>query len=169
MKFQDIPQMSRSHYNVNVPWKYFREGHLDKARCGVYLDLNPPFQRAYVWTEKQKTEYIEWILKGGESGRNIYLNHPGWMGSFKGDFVIVDGKQRVDAALGFLDNEVQAFGLYYKDFEGWTDNMEFNVHINNLKTEKEILKWYLDMNSCGTAHTDADLDKVREMLKNVGG
>ena len=42
------------------------------------------------------------MLRGGASGMNIYTNCPGWMSGSHGDFVLVDGKQRVDAVCKFL-------------------------------------------------------------------
>lgn len=38
------------------------------------------------------------MLRNPDSGKDIYLNHPNWMGSFKGNMVLVDGLQRITAA-----------------------------------------------------------------------
>ena len=43
-------------------------------------------------------------------------------------------------------------------------HITLKVHINNLKTKKEVLTWYLEMNTGGTVHTDDELDRVRKML-----
>ena len=66
----------------------------------------------------------------------------------------------------FVHNEVKVYGYYYKEFEGpqrlgnW-----LKINVNNLKTRKEVLQWYLEFNSGGVVHTNEELDKVRRLLK----
>jgi hypothetical protein len=109
---------------------------------------------------------VEYILKGGMSGRDIYFNCPGWMISFEGDFVLVDGKQRLNALMLFLQNKISVFGYRLKEFEDKMTTMNsLNFHINNLKTKREVLQWYLEMNSGGVVHTKKELDKVRNLLE----
>lgn len=66
---------------------------------------------------------MEYILRGGATGKDIQTNHPNWNGSMMGGpYVLVDGKQRLNAILGFLNNEFEVFGKYrFKDFEGRPD------------------------------------------------
>jgi hypothetical protein len=107
------------------------------------------------------------------------------------EMVCVDGLQRITAILLFVQGGLPAFGHYVNPmtnknphelkhlpkvevgpgpfFEDWVrmaragDN--FKINVNNLKTEEEVLKWYLELNSGGTPHTEAELNKVRKMLK----
>ncbi len=166
-RYQDIPQFtSCGSYQVNMDPKYLIQHVCTEWVEEQGLDLNPDFQRAHVWTQEQQIAYVEYFLRGGTSGRDLYFNHPGWMGSFTGDFVLVDGKQRIEAFRAFMDNEFQVFGSYYRDF---TDSFRFVdgtfiVHVNNLKTRKEVLTWYLEMNTGGTVHTDDEIEKVRVLL-----
>lgn len=37
--------------------------------------------------------------------------------------------------------------------------------MNDLDTQAEVLQWYLDINSGGVVHTEAELDKVRWLLE----
>ncbi len=165
MKFQDIKRMTIAKYKIDSPWIYFKKHYIIEHN----LNLDPDYQRDYVWTDKQKISYIEWILKGGITGKDIYLNHPGWMKSFKGDFEVVDGKQRITAVLDFLDNKFPVFGKLYKEFEDKLPIFEasFNIHINNLENRKDIIQWYLDMNTCGVSHTDEEINKVKNILKKL--
>lgn len=168
MKFKDIPKFTRcANYRVTQPWNYMK-GWIDKNIEELNLDMNPDFQRAYVWTPEQKSRYVEYILKGGVSGKEIYFNCVGWMMDFQGPFVIVDGKQRVNAVLEFLDNKVAIFGNnFYQDFEDKLGTMDayllFNV--NDLPTRREVLQWYLDLNTGGTIHSEDELNKVKRLLK----
>jgi hypothetical protein len=86
-----------------------------------------------------------------------------------GRMVIVDGKQRVEAVLGFLNNEVKAYGYYRNEYEdewNWFHS-SFHFHVADLKTRKEVLQWYLDMNTGGTMHTDEEVEKVKKLLKEA--
>ena len=163
-KFRDIPQMSVAGYECDIQWDYLRQwigSHED-----MKIELDPEYQRGHVWTEAQQIAYVEHVLHGGTGGKDIYWNCPGWMSTWTGPLELVDGKQRITAVLAFLDNKIPAFGFYYREYE---DNLHilvatFRFHINNLRKRKDILQWYLDLNS-GVAHTDDELNKVRKMLE----
>lgn len=175
MRFCDIPKFTRSAtYSVNVFWdridRWIKE-HSKPENFGG-LDLNPDFQRGYVWTPKQKTRYIEYGLRGGLSGLDLYLNCPGWNNKGRsgreGPFVIVDGKQRLQAVREFFKDKVPIFdGHYFSDF---TDEfpwacVSFRIHVNDLETREEVLQWYIDLNSGGTVHSDEELRRVRGMIR----
>lgn len=169
-KFSDIKSFTRSAgYRVNVDWRSLEHtlDHYQNMKDGLAtLNLDPDFQRGHVWTEIQQIKYLEYIFKGGTSGKEIYFNCVGWMGSFKGPFELVDGKQRITAVRRFLNNEIPAFGSLFKDFEDCMPyNADFYFSINNLKTRAEVLHWYLEMNSGGTPHTQEELIKVETLLK----
>lgn len=164
-RFQDIPLITVAKYHVDIFWTHI-EDWIDREE----IDMNPDFQRDYVWNQKQKEQYIEWILRNGNSGRDIYFNHPGWFRSFEGQMVIVDGKQRVEAVIGFLHDQVKAYGYYNSEYEDTFRIMHcgFSVHVADLETRKEVLQWYLDMNTGGTIHTNEEIEKVKELLCGVG-
>jgi hypothetical protein len=167
-RFRDIQQFTQSaRYCVDVGWDYLLDQLAHYHEDG--LDLNPDFQRAHVWTKRQQVAYVEFVLRGGHSSRDIQTNCPHWQsGSREGPFVLVDGKQRLAAAVAFLQNELPVFGGYlYRDF---TDRLTmagpgFRWHVNDLETRAEVLQWYLDLNAGGVVHTDAELTRVRKLLE----
>lgn len=165
-KFADIPKLPRAHYEVTVEWRGL-ERSIKESALMEGLDLDPPFQRAHVWTKAQQTAYIEYQLQGGEVGKNLTFNCPGWGGRIDiGKYVIVDGKQRLEAVRAFMRDEVPVFGHRFSEF---TDSLRlthasFNWRICTLEAEAEILRLYLNINAGGTPHTKAELDKVRRML-----
>src|SRR5438128_855129 len=123
--FRDIPQFTKTPgYRVDVGWDYLEEWLADHQKSDPKLDIDPDFQRAHVWTEAQQIAFVEYTLRGGTSGKQLYFNHPYWMNFRSGaqkkslyyDFVLVDGKQRLNAAMRFLHNEIPAFGSFRKDF-----------------------------------------------------
>lgn len=162
MKFSDIVPYTEGNYRVHHSLRYFKDAIDRYIEEG--LILNPDFQRGHVWSEEQQTKFIEHLLKGGKTNP-IYLNQKGWMKDFKGEFVCVDGLQRITACLRFLNNEIPAFGHLINEYEDKIShliNMEFVIH--DLPTKAEVLKWYIELNTGGTVHTEDEINRVKELL-----
>ena len=170
MRFSDIKQFtSYGSYEVEQSLRSLPEWVEDQQN-DLNLQLNPDFQRGHVWTKQQEISYIEYLLRGGSSARTILFNHPGWMTDWEGDFVCVDGLQRLTACLKFMNDELPVFNNYFfHDFEDKIPrDISLRININNLKTRKEVLSWYIELNSGGTVHTDAEINRVKELLKKEG-
>lgn len=167
MKFTDIPKFTRTPiYHINVNLNYLQTW-ITEQQEDLKLQLNPDFQRGHVWTREQQIAYVEYILHGGKSGLELYFNIPGANQNWSGDFVCVDGLQRITACLAFINNEIPVFGWFISKY---TDNIRMadvnlSININNLKTQREVLTWYLEMNTGGTVHTIEELNKVRKLLE----
>lgn len=89
-------------------------------------------------------------------------------GTYK-DFVCVDGLQRITSIQRFINNEIKVFGSFYKEYE---DPRSLNTkglifHVNNLKTKKEVLQWYIDMNTGGTLHTAEEIKRVKKLIDDL--
>lgn len=173
INFKDIPQLTRmSNYQVHVDWRHIDEileRYDDRTLAGsLGLNLDPDSQRAHVWDEEKRRRYIEFVLRGGHSSRDIYFNHPGWNGSFQGEMVLVDGKQRLEAVRMFMKNELAILGGHlYRDFAGHIrfTMAHFVFRVNDLATRREVLQWYIDLNDGGVAHTSQEIAKVRILLE----
>ena len=171
-RFQDIPPFVRDgSYQVDVPFDSVLETiarwQSEKGDGMSPLDIDPDFQRVHVWKPKQQTAWLEYWFRGGRSGTVIYFNHPGWMRSYKGDFVLVDGKQRLEAIRAFHADEIKVFGSFHKEY---TDKCSFTqatlkFNVNTLKTRREVLSWYIQFNAGGTPHTRKEIDRVIELYK----
>lgn len=134
------------------------------------LNMTPDFQRGHVWTEEQQADYIKFLLKGGKTGRNFYFNRNEYR------YVCVDGLQRTTAIQKFVNNELKVFGQYFTEFHfeiAHGDSriplyqLKITVYTNDLKTEKEILQWYIDMNAGGTPHTSEEIQRVKDMINEL--
>lgn len=167
--FQDIPQLTQwGSYAVDVDWRYLESHIARQTEWG--LDLDPDFQRAHVWTEEQQIAFVEFKLRGGHSGGDILTNCKGWHDNGIGDYVLVDGKQRLNAVRRFLSNELPAFGRLFKDYTGTLRFMQsFRWHVNDLPTRADVLRWYLELNAGGTPHTAEEIERVRQLLIREGG
>lgn len=167
LRFQDIKTFPLCPYRCDVSWDML-EFHIERDLESGFLDLNPDFQRAHVWTPKQQTAYVEYILQGGSSGKELYFNCPDYSkGGTEGPYVIVDGKQRLEAVRQFMRGEIPAFGHLRTEYSDRPDMMtaRFSWNIAGLRTRSEVLEWYLNFNAGGTVHTEQELDKVRRLLE----
>lgn len=172
--FKDVPCFisSRGAYATDVPISHILTKIAVWEEQG--LIMQPDFQRAHVWTEAQQTAYIEFLLRYGRSGRDIYFNHPSWNepvpdGAYN-DFVCVDGLQRITAITRFLRDEIPAFGTLYTNFKDRLpvhQTLRFNVH--SLPQKVDVLNWYLEMNAGGTPHTKRELQRVQAMVRDELG
>jgi hypothetical protein len=168
-RFRDIPQFTRDgSYHVTVSWSYLEKQleSWNNPEHGELLDLDPDFQRGHVWSEEQQTRYCEYILRGGVSSKTIYWNSASWGRTYDTPIQLVDGKQRITAVLRFLRNEVPVFGSLYKEYSDKLDMIRhtFDFIVNDLRTRKEVLQWYLDLNTGGTIHTSDEIEKVKRLL-----
>ena len=75
MKWNEIPKFCE--FGIANPINFGFISYIDfiKEQIEKYnLQLTPNFQRGYVWTEYQQIKYVEFILRGGKSGRDFYFN-----------------------------------------------------------------------------------------------
>ena len=175
-KFKDIPQFTSSgSYQVNYPLTSLVK-YIEEEVSEMGLQLNPEFQRGHVWTEEQQIAWLEYHLRGGKSGNTIYLNNPFWNSVRKAkqgeysDYVCVDGLQRITAAQRFVHNEIKVFGSYFDEYEDKLRLVNDNtliLNVNDLKSEKEVLQWYIDMNAGGTPHTTEEIERVKKLIDNL--
>ena len=172
-KFKDIPQFtSAGCYQVSYPLTSFVK-YIEEEVKDAGLQLNPEFQRGHVWTEEQQVAWLEYHLRGGKSGNTIYLNNPFWHSGQipeEGKYVCVDGLQRITAAQRFIHNEIKVFGSYLKEYEDRIRVLPamMILNVNDLKTEREVLQWYVDMNVGGTPHTTDEIERVMRIIQELG-
>lgn len=165
MTFYEIPKFTRdSNYKVDSSLENAVKT-IEKWQIEDNLDINPDFQREHVWTEEQQIAWLEFFIRGGKSGKDIYFNQADWMANFKEPFVLVDGKQRIQAAKRFFNNEIPVFGYYRHQFTDKLYSNTVTIHVNTLKTHKEVIQWYIEFNSGGTPHTKEEIERVKKLLE----
>lgn len=169
LRFMDIPKFTDpGSYEVAFALPHLVRW-VEEQQVESALQLNPDFQRGHVWTEEQQVAYIEFLLRDGKSGRDLYFNCPSWkypveVGGYN-DFVCVDGLQRITAITRFVHNEIKAFGHYFWEYEDprYLLGCTLRVHVNDLRTRRGVLRWYIEMNSGGTVHTPEELARVESL------
>jgi len=132
MQFANIDQQQHNiSYQVNVEWRELQpQLHRYTDHYGLKLNTTPK------WTEQQQAEYIQYRLKGGVVGKDIWFNCPNFQNSRKKTtkMVLVDGGQRLLAVQKFLSDDLLIFGgACFSDFtDKLHSNVEFIFHVNGL-------------------------------------
>lgn len=171
MNFNDIPQFPKSGYQVDVEWHDLLRW-IGRHVREEGLILEPDFQRGHVWTEEQRIAYVEYILRGGEGGKELCFNRYGWSGraGADGPYEILDGLQRLTSAMMFMRGELRAFGRLVTEYEGRLRYYAgFKWRIFELPTRADVLRYYLDMNAGGTPHAASEIERVRKLLAKEPG
>lgn len=164
MRWEDIELFPQACYEIDVMWQYLERQIESEQKQG--LDLDPDFQRAHVWTDAQRTAYLEYSFRGGEVGRSIICATSNWQITPTPNYVLLDGKQRLESVRKFLRDEIEVFGCRFSTFRGNPRLMQFRFkwRVIECKTRADILRTYLNLNGGGTPHTEEDLAKVRSLL-----
>jgi len=99
----------------------------NKTHGAGELELNPPFQRNPVWTDKQKSYLIDTILNGYPIPELYMQEYSSADGRER--HVVVDGQQRIRACLEFIEGK---FELTETDTEAWR-GLSFDDLLENQK------------------------------------
>jgi hypothetical protein len=152
------------------------------------LDLSPPYQRGDVWTDAQRANLIKSILIGIPIAA-IVLNRRGdnraWeqrTGRLKMSepyFACIDGKQRLTTVGLWLNDGLWVPGEWFDGVYGaavvtyqmlpvvtqrfFLNRAVIPVAEATLGSVEEEAEVYDLINSAGTAHTRADLDRARAL------
>lgn len=95
------------------------------------LQLQPDYQRGYVWTNKQASKFIESILMGIPVPTIFFSEN------FDGTFEVIDGQQRLTALHKFWNNQLKL---------GWLETLtEFNgTKFDDLKSDFPVQRRILE-------------------------
>ena len=148
------------------------------------LDADVDFQRGIVWSLEQKRGLIRSLIMDLPIGSfyinrfNIYMeqHNGGDINELsKIDGILYDGKQRLTAILSFLMGE---FSVDYNGEEYYVNNIQvgtlkrmlnksISVYETSFTTKKELLEFYITINTTQTKHSDEDIKKAQELLANL--
>lgn len=155
---------------------------MDLALNPAQFEMSPPYQRASVWTLDQRRALIRSLLEGVPVGV-VYVNYRSEMDP---RVYVVDGKQRLETILGFLDDGFYVPARWFADEETEAsarpslldrDQLDGDVLFSQLTpggqgrlrrcsvalyetqmpTEDDERDLYLRVNTGGTAHTAQEL------------
>lgn len=140
------------------------QGYSDRGDDGVVgyngrLDIRPPYQREFVYKDKQRDAVIDTVVKG------YPLNVMYWVKTgidTEGNdlYEVLDGQQRTISICQYLNNNFSIDFLYAhnlsKDQIEKIENYKLTVYICE-GTDSEKLEWFRTVNIAGEKLTDQEL------------
>jgi len=131
----------------------------DNAEEGVVgyggrLDIRPPYQREFIYKDKQRDAVINTLIK------DFPLNVMYWAVRDDGNFEIIDGQQRTISVCQYITGDFAFQNRYFHNLQN--DEQE---QILNYKcmiyfcsgTDSERLEWFKTINIAGMKLTDQEL------------
>lgn len=134
-------------------------GYQDNEENGVVgyggkLDIRPPFQREFVYKDKQRDAVINTITK------DFPLNAMYWAVRDDGNFEIIDGQQRTISLCQYVAGDFSINGLAFhnlqKDKQEQILNYRMMIYFCS-GTDSEKLDWFKTINIAGEELTDQEL------------
>jgi Protein of unknown function DUF262/HNH endonuclease len=139
--------------------KELTNGFQDNEENGVVgfgekLDIRPPYQREFVYKDKQREAVIDTITK------NYPLNVMYWADNGNGTFEVIDGQQRTISICQYVNGDFAYFFKYFhnlqKDEQEQILNYKLMVYICS-GTDSEKLEWFKTINIAGEKLTEQEL------------
>ena len=121
---------------------------------GGKLDIRPPFQREFVYKDKERNAVIDSILKG------FPLNVMYWADRENGEFEIIDGQQRTISIAQYVEGDFSFNDLYFHNLP--SDKQELILDYKLMVyvcsgTGSEKLDWFKTINIAGKKLTNQEL------------
>ena len=141
------------------------EGYADDGEGGVRgyggrLDIRPPFQREFVYKDKQRDAVIDTIVRG------FPLNVMYWADRSDGTYEIIDGQQRTISIAQYVQGDfshLPSVGGHLCFFDNLPSDkqaqiLDYKLMIYVCKgTDSEKLDWFKTVNIAGVKLTDQEL------------
>ena len=135
------------------------KGYEDHAENGVVgydgkLDIRPPYQREFIYKDKQREAVIGTITK------DFPLNVMYWAVREDGNFEVIDGQQRTISICQYVNSDFAFMFKYFhnlqKDEQEQILNYKLMVYLCS-GTDSEKLEWFKTINIAGEKLTDQEL------------
>lgn len=135
------------------------EGYEDRADDGVVgfngkLDIRPPYQREFIYKDKQRDAVIDTIRK------EFPLNVMYWAVREDGNFEVIDGQQRTISIAQFVEGDFAFENRYFHNLQNDEKeeilNYKLMVYLCS-GSDSEKLEWFKTINIAGEKLTDQEL------------
>ena len=133
---------------------YDDDGEGGVTGYGGKLDIRPPFQREFIYNDKERNAVIDSILK------DFPLNVMYWADREDGTFEIIDGQQRTISIAQYVDGDFSIEAKYFENLP--SDKQELILDYKLMVyvcsgTHSEKLEWFKTINIAGQELTNQEL------------
>lgn len=131
----------------------------DNAEAGVVgfdgkLDIRPPYQREFIYKDKQRDAVIETVFKG------FPLNVMYWAVRQDGGFEVIDGQQRTISICQYVAGDFSFEGRYFYNLQPDEKEKVLSYELMVYQcsgTDSEKLDWFQTINIAGVQLTNQEL------------
>ncbi|WP_373033854.1 HNH endonuclease family protein [Sulfurovum sp.] len=135
------------------------ESYEDNEEGGVLgyggkLDIRPPYQREFIYKDKQRDAVIDTIKQ------EFPLNVMYWAVREDGNFEVIDGQQRTISTCQYIEGDFAFNGRYFHNLQSDEQEqiMDYKLMVYLCSgTDSEKLKWFKTINIAGEKLTDQEL------------
>jgi hypothetical protein len=121
---------------------------------GGRLDIRPPYQREFIYKDKQREAVIDTLTK------SFPLNVMYWAVREDGAYEVIDGQQRTISICQFVEGEFAFKNRYFHNLQNDEQEQILNYKIMIYLcsgTDSEKLEWFKTINIAGEKLTDQEL------------
>lgn len=134
-------------------------GYEDNAEAGVVgydgkLDIRPPYQREFIYKDRQRDAVIETVFKG------FPLNVMYWAARDVGEFEVIDGQQRTISLCQYVAGDFSFKGRYFYNLQPNEKEqiLDYELMVYQCSgTDSEKLDWFQTINIAGAELTNQEL------------
>lgn len=133
---------------------YYRNEDDGVVGYGGKLDIRPPYQRNFVYKDKQRDAVIETVKK------DFPLNVLYWAVREDGKFEVIDGQQRIISICEYVTNNFSFNGLSFDNLQNDQREqiLDYKLMVYFCSgTDSEKLKWFETINIAGEELTNQEL------------
>lgn len=139
--------------------KTLSEGYTNNAEAGVVgyggkLDIRPPYQREFIYKDKQRNAVIDTVRK------DYPLNVMYWAVREDGGYEVIDGQQRTLSICQYVHGDFAIDGMYFHNFQNDRQQQILGYKLMVYfcdGTDTEKLEWFKTINIAGEELTDQEL------------
>lgn len=134
------------------------------------INMDPDYQRDYVWADKDKEYLLDSIFSKLDIGKFVLVEQDSkvWFETHN-MYEILDGKQRLSTLVAFYENRIPYHGVYYNQLSGLDKNTFQTLGVSyaivdSTAEKKQVLEYFLALNRSGRVMSREQLEKVERML-----
>lgn len=144
---------------IKLSVRELSKGFVDNEEQGVFgyggkLDIRPPYQREFVYKDKQRDAVINTVI------RNFPLNIMYWAVREEGGYEIIDGQQRTISICRYVAGDFSYEKRYFDNLQTDEQNqiLDYKLTIYQCTgTDSEKLEWFKTINIAGEELYDQEL------------
>ena len=142
-----------------IPVREVYNGYKDSAQNGVVgyggkLNIRPPFQREFVYGEKERNAVVDTVTKG------FPLNVMYWCDDGSGNYELLDGQQRTISICQYVNGDFSLANRYFHSLTPTEQQqiLDYKLMIYVCQgNDREKLDWFMTINIAGVELSKQEL------------